>query len=146
MLSLLTAKPLLWATGVLSILLALSAAWNVRSLKQLGAARAECEVTKLEDSSARSNLVRDLEADSLRNQVTLLEEELARLKDANKEIARRHGVTKELLTEYERQLNEARKADSALDQPADTARLRALEDAYRVRTEGSGDSQVPSNP
>lgn len=146
MISSLTTKPLLILVAILSVTTA-GLAWHVANLyTRLGECRSECELRISNISAERSQATTDLITESLRHQVTILEAELQRLRDANKEIARRHGAAKELLNEYERQLNEARKTDLTLDQPADTSRLRALEDAYRVRAQGSGGVPVPSDP
>jgi Arc/MetJ-type ribon-helix-helix transcriptional regulator len=126
MLSALTTKPLLWTAGTLALLLAASAALNVSQWKQIGAARVDCEVTKLEEYTSRSDIVRDLITESLRHQVATLEGEIEIAAAREKSIFERHSET-ELMLDHD-----ARKATPDLDAPLASSvveRLRRHEES-----------------
>lgn len=146
MLSLLTAKSLLWATGILTLLLAASTALNVRQFKQIGAAEAKCEATISKGVADRSQATTDLVTQSLKNQVTALREQITHEKQLSKAAHQRQSESSKLLSQYIKELDEARKANPSLDEPVDTSRLRRLEDAYRVRASASRDGSISRDP
>lgn len=148
MLSALTARPLLWTAAVLALLLTASASLNVRHWKQIGAARAECEVTKLEESKSRSDAVQDLETESLRDRVTTIEGELVTAVAREKRIIERHSETELMLNHYRKKLDDARQTFPDLDTPlADSVveRLRRHEEAHRIRSQGGSDVSLPTS-
>lgn len=139
-------RPPLWVTGLLAVLLASSAALNVKQWKDIGAARAACELRISNESANRSQTTTSLETESLRAKIEALEAELLNLRAVAKAVALRHTASQLLLEKYRKDLEIARKENPDLDKPADTSRLRALEESYRVRAGEGRDGQVPSDP
>jgi hypothetical protein len=140
MFSLLTGRGLWIALAILTLTVTAEAAYISRLLKQQGAAAAECEVTKLEDSSKRNDLVINLQADALRFRNAQLEEDLKRSHASAKLLAQRERENAEIAEQYMELLYDARKQNTDLDAPLDDAtreRLRWLEESYRTRTQGS---------
>lgn len=146
MLAKLTVKPLLIAIAVLSAALMASGYANVRLLKQVGAAKAECEATKSLDTNNRNVLVNSLAENALRDRVTQLESELKAYRDQERAAELRASEVSQLLTVFKDEVDEARKVDSHLDAPADVTRLRNLEAAYQNRVRAKRSNQVPVSP
>lgn len=145
MLAKLAVKPLLIALAVVSVLLSISGAVNVKLLKASGAADANCVAEQLETSNERTLATTSLVEESLRAEVTELRNQLAAYKRVEVTAQKRQVTGTQVLSEFRKEVHEATITNPSLNDSADVERLRKLEAAYRVRAETRNSVRVQAD-